>query len=136
MDLPLHGWQEPSGPAGPLQVFGSSASAVQELAATRPELGAPLHRALPNLAAEVVWAARHEMARTVEDALSRRTRALLLDARASIEAAPQVAELLARELGRDIEWQRSQVKAFEAVARHYLLETVDSGSPGQGTVVR
>ena len=123
MALPLHGWQERSGPAGPLQVFGSEAKALQELVATRPELGAPLHHALPNLAAEVVWAARHEMARTVEDALSRRTRALLLDARASIEAAPQVAELMAHELGRDTEWQRAQVKAFEAVARHYLVET-------------
>ena len=62
-----------------------------------------------------------EMARTVEDVLSRRTRMLLLDARAAIAAAPKVAETLAAELGRDEQWRRSQVEAFTALARGYLL---------------
>ena len=69
----------------------------------------------------MVWAARHEMARTVEDVLARRTRALLLDARASAEAAPDVARLLAAELGRDAAWERRQVEAYRAVARGYWL---------------
>jgi glycerol-3-phosphate dehydrogenase len=59
-----------------------------------------------------VWAARHEMARTVEDVLSRRSRALLLDARAAGEAAAHTAALLAAELGRDAAWQEAQVAAF------------------------
>jgi glycerol-3-phosphate dehydrogenase len=60
------------------------------------------------------------MARTVEDVLSRRTRSLLLDARAAIEAAPLTAELMAAELGRDALWQQRQVEAFQALAARYL----------------
>jgi glycerol-3-phosphate dehydrogenase len=84
-------------------------------------LGAPLHPALPYTGAEVVWAAREEMACTVEDVLARRTRALFLNARAAIAMAPRVADLLARELGRDERWQRGQVQAFQKTAQNYLL---------------
>ncbi len=73
------------------------------------------------VAVQVVWAVRHEMARTVEDVLSRRTRTLLLDARASINMAPKVAELMADELGRDAAWQREQVETYTALARGYLI---------------
>ena len=75
----------------------------------------------------VVWAARHEMARTVDDVLARRTRALLLDARAAMEAAPAVAAVLAAELGRDSAWARDQVEQFHAIARHYLPEPPSGG---------
>ena len=71
---------------------------------------------------EVLWGVRHEMARTVEDSLSRRTRSLLLDARASLRAAPAVAQLMAEELGRDEEWQHDQVAAFTKLAASYRLE--------------
>jgi glycerol-3-phosphate dehydrogenase len=81
----------------------------------------PLHPRLPCSAAQVVWAARHEMARTVEDVLSRRTRALLLDARAAAEMAPPVARLLARELGRDEAWEARQVLNFRELAGQYLV---------------
>jgi len=73
--------------------------------------------------AEVVWAVREEMARTVEDVLSRRTRALLLGARASIECAPRVAHLIARELGRDEGWERQAVADYGKVARNYLVSS-------------
>ncbi|MGV3531815.1 MAG: glycerol-3-phosphate dehydrogenase C-terminal domain-containing protein, partial [Chthoniobacteraceae bacterium] len=73
------------------------------------------------LAAEVIWHARHEMARTVEDVLARRSRALFLDARPSIEAAPQVARLLAGELGRDQSWITDQVRIYTELARGYVL---------------
>lgn len=66
------------------------------------------------------WYARHEMARTVEDVLARRTRLLFLDARAALAKAPQVARELARELGRDEAWQKSQLAAFEETAAHFL----------------
>jgi hypothetical protein len=79
-----------------------------------------LHPELPYINTEVVWAVRAEMARTVEDVLARRTRALLLGARASIEAAPRVAELMARELRRDGDWQKQSVRHFEEVAQGYL----------------
>ena len=80
-----------------------------------------LHERLPYRAAEVVWAVRHEMARTVDDVLSRRTRALLLDASAAMEMAPQVAALLAQELGRNPDWQRRQVAEFRTIASGYIL---------------
>jgi glycerol-3-phosphate dehydrogenase len=63
------------------------------------------------------------MARTVEDVLARRTRALFLDAQAAIAMAPETARLLARELGRDQGWQTAQVEAFRATAQGYLVGT-------------
>jgi glycerol-3-phosphate dehydrogenase len=60
------------------------------------------------------------MARTVDDVLARRTRALLLDARAAIEAADETAGLLAAVLGRDADWAAGQAAAFRATARGYL----------------
>ncbi|MFN8641663.1 MAG: glycerol-3-phosphate dehydrogenase C-terminal domain-containing protein, partial [Candidatus Binatia bacterium] len=60
-------------------------------------------------------------ARTLDDVLARRTRSLLLDARASIEAAPRAAALVAAELGRDRAWADAQVREFTALARGYLL---------------
>jgi glycerol-3-phosphate dehydrogenase len=86
-----------------------------------PELEAPLDDRLPIRGAQVVWAARHEMARTVEDVLSRRTRCLLLDAQASIDIAPKVAELLAEERDQPASWAEDQVEAFTEVARNYLM---------------
>jgi glycerol-3-phosphate dehydrogenase len=61
------------------------------------------------------------MARTIEDVLARRCRALFLNAAAAMRMAPGAAALMARELGRDDAWQRAQVAAFTAVARHYTL---------------
>ena len=104
-----------------LSVYGTDAPAVQELATLDPALAEKIHPDLPYIKAEVVWAVREEMARTVEDVLSRRTRGLLLGARASIEAAPVVADLLARELGRDEAWENKAVADYKAVAQGYVL---------------
>ena len=71
--------------------------------------------------AEVVWAARHEMARTVEDVLARRTRALFLNARAAEAMAPAVARLMAGELGWDTSRETAEVTAFSALAKGYQL---------------
>jgi glycerol-3-phosphate dehydrogenase len=80
-----------------------------------------LHPALPYREGEVIWAARSEMARTVEDVLARRTRALMLNARAALSMAPRVAELMAEELERDEAWKADQVRAFTELARGYLI---------------
>ncbi len=71
--------------------------------------------------AEVIWAARSETARTVEDVLARRTRALLLDARASAEIAEPVAQLMARELNYGHEWVNQQVEDYTELAKGYFL---------------
>jgi glycerol-3-phosphate dehydrogenase len=120
-DFRLHGWTETAaGDDDPLSVYGSEASALLELLAEKPEWNEHLHPALPYRAGEVVWGARNEAARTAEDVLARRLRALFLDAKASIEAAPLVAALLAAELDRDRIWQDRQVALFTDLARGYL----------------
>jgi len=118
--LNIHGFHSSAVRFGRLAVYGSDAPAIQKLMETDPSLAEPLHGALPYTAAEVVWAARKEMARTVEDVLARRTRALFLNARAAIEMAPRVAALMARELGWDGGWERAQVQAFHQTARGFL----------------
>ena len=122
--LHLYGWVSRADPnpvtALHMQMYGAHADAVQvflDEGAGRNEL---LHERLPYRVGQVAWAARREMARTVEDVLSRRTRALLLDARAAMEASTRVAEILAAELGRDETWQWQQIEAFNTLALGYL----------------
>ncbi len=108
---------------GALAVYGSDAREIRKLIETDPSLGEPLHPALPYVKAEVIWAARHEMARTVEDILARRTRALFLNARAALAMAPAVAGLMAAELGWDEVMRTKQLNAFREVASNYLLHS-------------
>lgn len=121
-ELPIHGAFNPTEALGHLAVYGSDAEAIRELKETDPALAEPLHPDLPYVGAEVVWAVRHEMARTVEDVLARRTRALFLNARAAEAMAPRVAELMARELGCDDEWRRAEVEYFLQLAAGYLVQ--------------
>jgi glycerol-3-phosphate dehydrogenase len=86
-----------------LAEYGTDAADVLALSADES-----IDAALPYTEAMAMYAVRHEFARTVEDVLSRRTRALLLDARAAMRAAPQVARIMARELDRDEEWVQQQ----------------------------
>jgi glycerol-3-phosphate dehydrogenase len=117
--LRLHGWTEQA-ESGWSRAYGSDAGALRALARRNPKLNERLHPNLPYRAAEVIWAVRQEMARTIEDVLSRRTRMLLLDARASMTVAPKVAALMAQELGRDRPWEKQQVAAYLELARGYL----------------
>jgi glycerol-3-phosphate dehydrogenase len=119
--LRLHGYDPNPGDRGPLAVYGADAGAVRELTQSNHALGQRLHPALPYTQAEVVWGCRKEMARTVDDVLSRRTRALVLNAPAALAAAPVAAALLGRELGRDLSWQNQQIKDFEKIAAHAML---------------
>jgi glycerol-3-phosphate dehydrogenase len=123
--LNVHGYHRQAEKFGTLAVYGSDALAIQDLAQREPALAECLHPALPYVAAEVVWATRMEMARTVEDVLARRCRALFLNARAAMDAAPTVAALMARELGEGDRWQRQQVAAFASVAGSYQLRGPD-----------
>lgn len=71
--------------------------------------------------AQARFAVRAELARSVEDVLARRNRALFLDAAAARAAAPEVARIMAQELGRDAAWESAQVASFEAFARNWTL---------------
>jgi len=129
--LHIHGYVAPERPAAdsgcpfrgddcdPLLVYGADADAIRALAASDPALGEPLDPELPIIGAQIAWAARNEMARTLDDALSRRTRALLLNAAAAERMASAAAALLAKELGKDRTWANEQVATFLQLAAQY-----------------
>jgi glycerol-3-phosphate dehydrogenase len=123
----IHGFHPHAQKFGHLSIYGSDAPAIQELMRREPALAQPLTEVLPYAGAEVVWAVRYEMARTVEDVLCRRTRALFLNAKAAIEAAPKVAALMAREFEYGSDWEAAQLTAFQRVAAHFSLERIRVG---------
>lgn len=125
----LHGWTSAPNDE-PFRVYGSDAAALRELLTEQPGWDQKLHPAYPYLVGEVVWAARHEMARSVDDVLSRRTRAILLDAEASREIAPRVAELLAAELGYDQAWQEQQVREYDQLVNKYSYKRLREQAKG------
>jgi glycerol-3-phosphate dehydrogenase len=118
-ELRIHGYYQNPEEFGDLGVYGADAPAIDELISSAGPLGERLHPALPIRAGEVLWAVRYEMARTVDDFLARRTRALFLNAAAARQMAPRVAELMATELGRNDAWRQAQLTAFEEIARKY-----------------
>ena len=132
-NLHIHGYVEDGGDgvssevnspldgSEPLAVYGADAEAIRKLAAGDLALAAQLDPELPYTAAEIAWAARNEMSRTVEDALARRTRALFLNARSASAMAPSVARILAAELGRDQAWIDDQIAGFRQLAEQYQV---------------
>jgi len=127
-DMQIHGWTKSEIKASNLEPYGADALEIEELINEDAALGERVHPDLTMQKAEVVWHAREEMARTVEDVLARRTRSLLLNAAASIEAAPEVAHILAEELGRDAAWQSQQVSEYTSLAKGYVF--TDPSSTG------
>lgn len=119
--LKIHGYTKNTDFSDPLYFYGSDASAIRELMNSDERMGRKLHPDYDYTCAEVVWAVRQEMALSVEDVLARRLRMLFLDARAAIEMASFVAEIMAEELHRDKEWEKSQVDSFTSLAKSYLL---------------
>jgi glycerol-3-phosphate dehydrogenase len=97
-------------------------SGIEALIEAEPNLGKKLLPEFLYRQAEVISAIRQEMARTVEDVLARRLRLLFLDARAAINAAPAVAELMRIELGRNTDWRDAQIQSFRELAAQYLTE--------------
>lgn len=92
--------------------FGSETAAINEIVAARPDLAEPLINGLPYLKAEAIFAVRNEMATTLDDVLSRRTRALLINRRATLSQARGVAELIAPDLGWSVQEIDKQVASF------------------------
>lgn len=120
--LNIHGFHNAAQQFGALAVYGSDAYEIRKLMEADPHLGDSLHPKLPYVRAEVIWAVRNEMARTVEDILARRTRALFLNARAALEMAPAVADLMVAELGWDEAERVRQLAAFRKMASNYVLQ--------------
>ncbi|QCX36892.1 glycerol-3-phosphate dehydrogenase/oxidase [Aureibaculum algae] len=120
-DQLIHGALENVDRSNHLYIYGTDQVHIEKLIKYEPELGEKLHPKLDFTKAEVVWAVRNEMSRTIEDVLARRVRMLFLDARAAISSAPLVAEILAKELGKGKVWERQQIDDFTAIAKQYVL---------------
>lgn len=103
-----------------LSVYGSNEEKIWELVKKQPFLGSWLVANHNYIEAEVVWAVRNEMARTIEDVLARRLRLLFLDANAALQAAPRVAELMQTELKYNDDWKTNQLTKFNAIASNYI----------------
>ncbi|WP_335964766.1 glycerol-3-phosphate dehydrogenase/oxidase [Galbibacter sp. PAP.153] len=119
-NLKIHGFQKEKN-TDTMQLYGSDAGRILELENKMPELKKKLHPDFPYTMANVVWAVRYEMARTIDDVLARRLRILFLDAKAAVEMAPMVASIMAKELVKDKEWEKAQTLQFLKLSKNYML---------------
>ncbi len=119
--LKIYGYSEKIDCSDPLYWYGSDREQIKRLIEEDPEMGRVISERVQLIRAQVVWAVREEMARTLEDCLARRIRALQLDARECIRIAPEVASILAFERGKDKAWENGQVKAFSSLANMGIL---------------
>ena len=119
-NLQIHGYSTERR-EGHWQVYGTDTEKIQALVKANPSLGNKLHNNYDFIEAEVVWACQNEMILNVEDFLARRVRFLLLDAKASLEAAPRVASLMATELQKDENWIKSQLESYTLLVKNYTL---------------
>lgn len=122
LDQKIHGFTTKI-PAGHFAIYGSDASKIQQLAKENPDWNQPIHSSFPNILAEVVWSCQNEMAVKLEDVLSRRIRMLILDAKAALESAEKVAQLMASVLQKDQAWIESEVANFRKTAEKYLIKS-------------
>jgi len=121
--LPVHGYRMDLDPiSDPLAPYGLDKEEIIALSEEENGWEGWLSEKLQIRKSQVAWAVRKEWARTVEDVLARRTRALFLDARESIRIAPVVAALMAKELKKDREWEKQQLEQYTAVAKNYYFE--------------
>lgn len=118
-NLKIHGWVNEPDKTDPLHYYGADLIQLKKLFLENKNWQQLLHPSFPYTQACVIWAVRKEMAITVEDVLARRTRMLFLDARAAIETAPLVAQLMAAEMNKEKEWIAEQTHSFITVANNY-----------------
>ena len=119
--LNLYGWSADREGNGPFSVYGNNARDLKQMIKINPELNELIHKELPYRKVEVLWGVRHEHARTVGDILSRRTRALILNAKAAIECAPVVARMMKKELNKDDAWEKKTIAEFLKRAETYIV---------------
>lgn len=105
-----------------LKIFNSDVENIEKIIAENPTLAKKIHEKLPYKKAEIIYAVRYEMARTIEDFLARRIRLLFLNAKLAVEIAPLAAEIMAIELGKDEFWITEQIQKFNQTAENYLIK--------------
>jgi glycerol-3-phosphate dehydrogenase len=118
-DLKLTGLSGNSS-AGRLHIYGDSFPEIEKIIIEKPASAELISPLLPYTKAEVIWICRNEMPVNIEDILARRTRSLLLNAKASIESAAVVAGIMAGELGFDNYWQKEQVESYNKLIGKYV----------------
>ncbi|MEO0899726.1 MAG: glycerol-3-phosphate dehydrogenase/oxidase [Bacteroidota bacterium] len=121
IDMKIHGYAPNPDLNNHMYVYGSDEAAIRQMMIENEEWAQPLHPDYPYTKAQVIWAVRQEMARTVEDVLSRRIRILLLDSQAAVDMAPIVAQIMKDELGQDDNWVSTQLQSFSETASKYAL---------------
>jgi glycerol-3-phosphate dehydrogenase len=119
--MKIHGHLENVDRSDPLYWYGSDRELINNLVQEDPDLGTVISDRLHVIRAQVILAVREEMARTLEDFLARRIRALQLDAREAVRMAPAVAAIMASELGKDKAWVADQVEIFTQLASRCIL---------------
>jgi len=119
-NLHIHGYKENNDYKAALYYYGTDKNGIEDLIKKDNSLADLIHPSLPYIKAEIIWAVQNEMCMTVEDALARRTRALLLDAKAAIESASFAANMMAKEMGKNETWIKEQIDSFISVAKNYL----------------
>ncbi|MCY4781288.1 glycerol-3-phosphate dehydrogenase/oxidase [Sphingobacterium sp. UT-1RO-CII-1] len=118
--LPIHGSTTVKR-SGHWQMYGSDYAPLQELINSRSDYAKKVHENYDFRVGEIVWACRYEMALHIEDFLARRVRLLLLDAKASLETAPYVAQIMASELGKDQYWIDQEIDSYKNLVKNYLI---------------
>jgi glycerol-3-phosphate dehydrogenase len=103
-----------------LKIYGNQAHEIEKMITDQPDLGKLIDQQFPYTKAEIVWICRNEIPRTIEDILARRTRSLFLDVVASKDAAPVVAEIMAKEFGFSRSWQDSQTLQYNELIINYI----------------
>jgi glycerol-3-phosphate dehydrogenase len=110
----------PGNSSARLHIYGEGAEDILRMIKDNPELGLPLDPRLPYTKAELIWICRNEMPLNLEDLLARRTRALFLNAKASLAIAEEAAALMAKELEYSMIWQTEQVESYNQLVRNYI----------------
>ncbi len=105
---------------GKYHMYGDDSNEIGKIITAKPELGIAIDQRLPYTRAEIIWICRNEMPVGIEDILARRTRSLFLNARVSAEIAPEVAEIMAKELGYDSNWIIEQVESYNQLVKNYV----------------
>lgn len=126
--MPLYGAAY-NNPYDRLRVYGHHARDIKQLIEENPASGHPLHPVLPYSKAEIIWICRNEMPVRLQDILARRTRALILDAKASAAMAPEVADIMAVEFGKDHAWIEEQLADYHRLIDNYLVNTPEISVP-------
>ena len=122
--LPIHGYEGATGELtiNPLSVYGQDRSQIEDISHKSFGDNRYLSKSLGIEKAQVIWAVRKEMARTLEDVLALRTRALFLDAKESLRIAPEAARIMAAESDLESQWVETQLDVYNGLARGFLID--------------